>query len=443
MAQRDKLGQMTPQLLSIFADDKVDILKQLAVGLNTASPGDADLSIIYSTIHDMQSSKEDGRYAGGPGKGKAPVYSIPSKDVPQRFLKIIEESHYEDRLRRDLTYVLREILGAARRENLPEELTREALMAYRAELDMRDVSAKTVKRKILDIKRLGKLFELENEIQKIIVNEYRSAKLLATHEPSKRHGAFRENPLSPLDYARIARKLSKEAYATQGGRQTVQRLFMTAGVLSLLSFIPERVSDILSAVVGQDVKRDAKGWFSEYFSRKTGVDRSFEYLPGQMTPYLDDLILLGAEPGPQGRDLDKLYRYRVSIESPLFANINLRSAYSPGTIWAWMKEHTGHGPNAARKAMTDYLAEIGGTPEDVLDLLGHRQIATSEKHYAVRATAIRRKQTLAVIDVLREDLADAGAFRLATGRLIDLDKISRDLDRASCSELGRGSAKAG
>lgn len=87
-----------------------------------------------------------------------------------------------------------------------------------------------------------------------------------------------------------------------------------------------------------------------------------------------------------------------------------------------MKERTGHGPHAARKAMTDYIAEIGGTPEDVLDLLGHTKIATSETHYAVRTAAIKRKQALGVIDNLRGKLAEGKTFRLPTGRLIDLDR---------------------
>ena len=431
LAQREQLGQMTPDLLLIFADGQVDVLAQVAAGLRTVAPGHPDLPMIHAVIHDMQGSTKNVRHAGGPGKGKRPVYSIPMQDVPQSFLAVIQTSDHGPRLKRNLIFTLRQILGAARRENLPAELNRISMTAYRAELDVRSLSAKTVELYILDLQHLGLLFKLDAETQEIIANEYRVAKSRAAHEPSKLHAAFRANPVSPLDYARKARNVSKEAFATQGNRQTVQRLFMTAATLSLLSFIPERVSDILGAVVGRDVTRDARGWSSEYFARKSGVDRSFEYLPDQMTPYLDDLILLGAEAGPRGSDLLRLYRYRVSLESPLFARIDLRRAYSPRTIWGWMQEQSGHGPHAARKAMTDYLAEIGGTPEDVLSLLGHRQIATSEKHYAVRAAAIHRQRTLGKIDDLREALTDQGTFRLPTGRLVDLDRITKDMDRQS------------
>jgi integrase len=427
--QRDQIGQMSKELLLIFADGQVEILKRVAAGLRATVPEDPDLPIIHATIHDMQSSIENGRYSGGPGKGKRAVYSIPVEDVPQHFLVTIQESHYKTRLRRDLTYALREILGSARRANLPEELNWEALTAYCAELDTRELSAKTVTRKILDMQRLGRLFSLDEATQDIISNEFRAAKLVADQEPSNRHIAFRANPLSPLDYARKARDVSKEAFSTKGNRQTIQKLFITAGALSLLSFLPERISDILGAAVGKDVTRDARGWSSQYFSRKSGVDRSFSYLPEQLTPYLDDLILLGAKPGPQGRDFTRLYKFRVSSGSPLFARVNLRDAYSSGRIFELVKERTGHGPHTARKAMTDYLAEIGGTPEDILDLLGHRQISTSEKHYAVYAAAHHRKRTLSTMDKFRDKLVETGEFRLPSGRLIDLDRIARGLDR--------------
>jgi len=426
---RNQLGQITQDLLLIFSDGQIEILKRVAAGLSTVAATDPDLPMIYSTIHDMQPSTERGRYSGGPGKGKRPVYSIPLQEVPQHFLAIIQKSHYKKRLRHDLTYALREILGAARRANLPEEPNREALAAYRAELDTRDLCAKSVTRKILDVQRLGRLLLLDEATQKIIANELRSAKLVAGQEPLKRHIAFRGSPLSPLDYARKARDVSKEAFSTNGNRQTVQRLFITAGALSLLSFLPERISDILGAVVGKDVKRDARGWSSEYFSQKSSVDRSFDYLPRQLTPYLDDLILLGAEPGAQGRDFTRLYKHRVSLGSPLFARTDLRRAYSSVRIFELVKERTGHGPHAARKAMTDYLAEIGGTPEDVLDLLGHRHISTSEKYYAVYATAHHRKRTLNTMDSFREELAEAGSFRLPNGGLVDLDRLTRELER--------------
>lgn len=427
---RNQLECMTPELLRIFCDGQAGVLKHIGAGLSAMYPGHQDLPIIFCVFHELERSRAPMKVFDGPGKGRKPVYSLPLDDTPRALLNVIENSHYGKRLRHDLTYTLREILGAARRAEIPEVLDRRSLSAYRAELDRRGICAKSMEGKIFNIKCLGTLFMLDNETMTVVNNELRSTKLEVGIEPSQRHAAFRENPLSPLDYARLARVASEEAYATKGNRQTVQRLFITAAALALLSFLPERISDILGMVVGENVTRDPLGWSSEYFSRKTDVDRSFPYLPDQLTPYLDDLILLGAQPGPQGRDFANLYHHRVKIQSPLFVRINLHRAYSRNRIGELVKERTGHGPHAARKAMVDYLAEIGGEPIDVLDLLGHKRIATSEAHYSVRATAIKRKKTLGIIDDYRAQLTNSKTFRLPTGRLIDLDKIARDLDRA-------------
>jgi len=424
---RKDLDHITPDLLRLFAQGSSETLARVATGLSESSPGHPDLPIIYSVIHEIKAFY---KISAGPGKGRKPIITIPYGDVHEDLLDIINQSHYSPRSQKNLINALREILGAARRAGLEETLNYDSLSALRGEFYEREISAKTVEIKIRDWKALGRLFDLPEETMNTINNEHRAAKLVADAEPSKMHRAFRENPVSPLDYARFARAVSEEAYTSAGNRQTIHRLFITAAALSLLSFIPERVSDILKLTVGVEVTRDARGWSSQYFSNKTEEDRSVEYLPNQLTPYLDDLILLGADPGPQGQNLLHLYRHRVTIRSPLFARTDLLSPYSRGRVFELVKERTGHGPHAARKSMTDYMAKIGGTPEQVMDLLGHRHISTAVNHYSVFAETIRRTRTLGEIKNLREELARDRSFRLPNGKLIDLNRIARDLDRS-------------
>jgi hypothetical protein len=424
---RQNLEHITSGLLHLFAQGNSDVLVRVAVELSKTFPGHPDLPIIYSVIHEM---KEPPKATAGPGKGRKPVITLPYEDVSEDLLDVIHQSHYNPRRQKNLIYALREILGAARRAGLEETLNHASLSAIRDELYGRGTTAKSVEIKIELWKTLGQLFGLPETTMQILDNEYRAGKLEADAEPSKRHSAFRKNPVSPLDYARFARLVSEEAYASKGNRQTIHRLFITAAALSLLSFLPERISDILKLKVGVEVTRDARGWSSEYFSNKTENDRSVAYLPDQLTPYLDDLILLGADPGLQDQNLLQLYLHRVETHSPLFARTDLRRAYSSGRIFELVKERTGHGPHAARKSMTDYMAEIGGTPEQVMDLLGHRRIATSEKHYAVFAETTRRTRTLGEIRNVREELARDRTFRLPNGKLIDLNRIAKDLDRS-------------
>jgi hypothetical protein len=424
---RKDLDQITPDLLRLFAQGSSETLKRVAAGLSESCPKHPDLPIIYSLIHEI---KVPEKTTNGPGKGRDPVIFIPYEDVPEGLLAVIHESHYSTRSQQNLIDALREILGAAQRAGLEAALNHESLSALRDELYEKEDSPQTIAIKIERWKALSRLFRLPEETMTILDNEYRAARLEAETEPSKMHLAFRENPVSPLDYARRARVVSEEAYASEGNRQTIHRLFITAAALSLLSFLPERISDILKLTVGVEVTRDARGWSSEYFSNKTEENRSVGYLPDQLTPYLDDLILLGADPGPQGQNLLHLYRHRVTIRSPLFARTDLLSPYSRGRVFELVKERTGHGPHAARKSMTDYIAEIGGTPEQVMDLLGHRRISTAVKYYSVSAETIRRTRTLGEIRNVREELARDRTFRLPNGKLIDLDRIARDLDRS-------------
>lgn len=424
---RNELTHITPALLRIFAQGNAEILVRAAAGLSANSPGHPDLPIIYSVIHEISTPKPS---AAGPGKGRKPVHSIPYDEVPPDLLDVIRSSRYSSRTQENLIYALREILGAARRAGVEEEFNHGSLSALRSELYERGNSARGVEIKIGLWKTLGRLFGLPGDTIEIINNEARAARIAAEAEQSRLHIAFRQNPVSPLEYARLARVTSEEAYTSEGNRQTIHRLFITAAALSLLSFIPERVSDILKLTVGIEVTRDSRGWSSQYFSNKTNEDRSVEYLPDLLTPYLDDLILLGADPGPQGQNLLHLYRHRVTNHSPLFARTNLRKCYSRSRIFELVKECTGHGPHAARKSITDYMAEIGGTSEQIKDLLGHRCIATSEKHYAIFAESIRRRRTLREVAILREDLARDRTFRLPSGKLIDLNRIAKDLERS-------------
>ncbi|MBB75658.1 MAG: hypothetical protein CMJ75_14225 [Planctomycetaceae bacterium] len=427
---RRKIPTISNDILMIFADGNGSVLSRLSTALKATHPDHPDLPVIRGIASDMEKAKGKSRFEGGPGKGKPLRYSIPLKDVPNSWKKLIETSNYADSSKIDMMYELREIMGAARRSGLPVTLGNDALAAYMAEILERKLSKNTIKCKVRNISRLCVLLNVDKSLKELVSNELRAAKLAASSNPSKRHLDFRASPLSPLDYARLARAASEEAYSTRGGVQTVQRLFVTAATLALLSFVPERVADIVGMVVGRDAVRKPDGWALQYVSQKTGVDRSFGCLPDQLTPFLDDLILLGAAPGPRGQGFVDLYRYREHSQSPLFARIDLQRPYSANRIYELVKERTGHGPHAARKAMTDYIAEMGGSTTEVLDLLGHRSIATAEKHYAVRAPALRRKWVLGEVQALREELIGKGKFRLPTGELIDLDRIARELDRA-------------
>ncbi len=429
LAVRGAIEHVTVEFLLAFADGSWDVLARVARGLRRVSPGHADLPMLHFAINELKRSAAQSNARSGPGKGRKPTVMVPMTDVPPEVLTKIRASNFSPRTKEDTTNTLRAILGAARRAGLPEIFSKESLAAFRSELDGRSLSAQTIGIQMEACARIATLCGLDLQTLAQISNERKAAKLQAAKAPSLRYTTFRAAPLTALDYARAARVASEEAFSCTGSQQSVHMLFLTAAALALFSFIPERVSDILKLVVGVNVIRDTRGWSSEYFSSKTKEDRSVAYLPDQLTPYLDDLMLLGADPGLHGRNLLHLYQHRVSLGSPLFARTDLRRPYSGTRVFEWMQMRTGHGPHAARKAMTDYQVDIGGTREEIMDLLGHRRAATSDKHYEVRAKAIRRKRTAEAIGQLRARLVESEKLRLPSGRLIDFAKINRDLDR--------------
>jgi hypothetical protein len=151
-------------------------------------------------------------------------------------------------------------------------------------------------------------------------------------------------------------------------------------------------------------------------------------LPDMFTPYLDDLILLGADPGFGGEVLDQLYRQRAAMLSPIFATIGLKKAYSKGRAFELIKAEIFHGPHAARKSMPDYCAEIGMPIENAMALLGHESRAITENHYEVFADKHRRSHSQdELTSVRRELLNKEEVFRTPGGKLIDIAKINKTL----------------
>ena len=206
------------------------------------------------------------------------------------------------------------------------------------------------------------------------------------------------------------------------GRQTQHKLFTVAGLLSFLSYDPERLSDFCAFRLGENIFLDPFGWHSDFLSSKTSEDRAVPYFPKILNEFLNDLILLGADPSPD--NLHRLYAQRAAYRGPLFATADLVTGYGKGHLSALVKERTGHGTHVARKAMTDYIVRNGGSIQDVMDMLGHRNPTTAKEAYEVFAPQFRRERASAALNGIREADAKKGPRRNpATGRLVDPKKI--------------------
>jgi integrase len=234
------------------------------------------------------------------------------------------------------------------------------------------------------------------------------------------------------DRSIAAQQVSVEAaIAVEEGkvRQTIHRLYITAGLLALLSYLPERRGDIVNLVIGKSVVRDAFGWSLRKKSNKTGAVRDTCNLPETLTPYLDDLVLLGADPGVRSENLMVMIDQRVQIQSPLFARIDLIRPYSGTRLFEFVKDKTGHGPHAFRKAATDDLIALDASKGQIMEHLGHSNPETSRKYYEGLGPRIRREAAGKKLSVARNETSSK--IVTSTGRSFDLKAINESLRRAS------------
>lgn len=411
LALRGTLPVYTPRVAARFADGRLDVLVSVAAMLQRLDPTNGDLPILHAAANALR--RKTAPPSQGPGKGRAARWSVPVEDLPDQ--QVAQVAGYD----------------------------RAALAAFRGELDDRGLAAGSIARSMRDCLRLGALFGIDERLARHIRAEMNAAMREAKRQPSKRKADFRAAPLTPLDYARKARDVSRQAHACTAGRQTRHRLFLTAAILAFLSWMPDRTGDLVKLVIGRDIARTTKGWHLDAQANKTGFDLTLPLLPDALTPYLDDLVLLGADPGFGGKVLDGLYRQRVAMQSPLLARIGLDRAYSPVRVFELVRAATGHGPNAARKSMPDYCAAEGMPIEDAMALLGHRSRATTEDHYEVLADRHRRAHTQETLSGLRRDLLGTGettdgTFRPPDGRLVDLSRINRALRQEDARRRARG-----
>lgn len=408
---------VTREVLELFVDGHHHRADRLARALVRVNPNHPDLPVIYALASDIGKAgrKPPALYK----KGSEPQLSIPINEVSEEYQNLMMNFN-EGRTRENRFSTLRRILGAARRAQLPERVNRDSIVAFRRELA--SLGAMNALYHMKNTRAIAKSLNLDSLLLEQLNAECQHFAHLAKKQGSVRKKAFRDNPVTPLTYAAQASSAHQEAMQIGLNRQTQHKLITVAGMLSFLSYDPERLGDFSAFRLGENIFLDAFGWHTDFLSSKSSVDRAIPYFPEVLGLFLDDLILLGAEPSPD--NLHRLYAQRASYRGPLFARIDLVTCYGNGHLSTLVKERTGHGTHAARTAMTDYLVRNGGTIQDIMDMLGHRSPETAKNAYEVFAPQFRRERASGVLTALREAEAQNGLRRNpATGRLVDPKSI--------------------
>ncbi|WP_375264058.1 hypothetical protein [Palleronia sp.] len=431
LSVRPDIHVVTKELLNIFVEGVHSRADRLARALSRVDPSHPDLPVIYAMKRGL--AKHRRKPAALCCKGSIPKLSIPVDEVPEDYRELMM-NFKEGRTRENHFATLRRILGAARRAHLPERVDRDSIVAFRREAA--SLAPKNALNHMGHTRTIAKALCLDPILIRQLDAECQHFSYLAEQQESVRKKAFRANPVTPLVYAEQALFAYQEAMQVGINRQTQHKLFTVAGMLSFLSYDPERLSDFGAFRLGENIFLDPFGWHSDFLSRKTSEDRSIPYFPKILCEFLNDLILLGADPSPD--NLHRLYAQRAAYKGPLFATAGLVTGYQNGHLSTLVKERTGHGPHAARKAMTDYLVRNGGSIQDVMDMLGHRSPETAKEAYEVFAPQFRRERASAALTALREADAQKGPRRNpATGRLVDPKVIYRSDQSLRASPLSR------
>lgn len=414
---RPSVHVITRDILDIFVADKYSRIDRLSRAMTKVDPSNPDLPVIYALKRDI--AKRRRKAEDLCEKGSKPQLSIPAEEVPEDYLDLML-NFKEGRTRDNHLLTLRRILGAARRAHLPECVNRESIVAFKK--DISSLAPRSGFNYMSEARSIAKALCLDPILIEQLDAECHHFSYRAEEEGSVRKKAFRANPVTPLLYAEQALTVYQEAMLVGINRQTQHKLFTVAGMLSFLSYDPERLSDFCAFRLGENIFLDPFGWHSDFLSSKTSEDRSVPYFPKILNEFLNDLILLGADPSPD--NLHRLYAQRAAYRGPLFATADLVTGYGGGHLSTLVRERTGHGTHAARKAMTDYIVRNGGSIQDVMDMLGHRSPATAKEAYEVFAPQFRRERASGALNNIREADAKKGPRRNpATGRLVDPKKI--------------------
>ncbi len=416
---RPNIHVVTLEMLQTFMEGFPCRIKKLSRALSLVDPNHPDLSIIYALKRDL--AKHNRKPEAISNKGSKPHLAVPIIDISKDYQDLML-NFKEGRTRENHFFTLRRILGAARRANLPGQVNKDSIIAFRREIS--SLSPRSGLGYMSETRAIAKLLNLDPVLIENLDAECQHFAFRAEQEESVRKKAFRANPVTPLLYAEQALAAYQEAMQVGIGRQTQHKLFTVAGMLSFLSYDPERLSDFSSFRLGENIFLDPFGWHSDFLSNKTSEERSVPYFPKILNEFLNDLILLGADPSPD--NLHRLYAHRAAYRGPLFATSDLVTGYGKGHLSTLVRERTGHGTHAARKAMTDYIVRNGGSIQDVMDMLGHRSPETAKQAYEVFAPQFRRERASMALNGMREAAAKKGQRRNpATGRLVDPKKIYR------------------
>lgn len=342
--------------------------------------------------------------SSGTRRGRKAAISVEPEDLPAgmrakltelRTARTKDGPRYAPETIDSMERPLRQLVFSARRRGLPEAITQETLSAWIDDLDARDLRPSSKKSYMHNLLLFAERAGIDDSILQLIAEDraiYHSHGLGALKRKVER---LYDHPVTIADVSAAAARWRHKARngAASARDNTYRRLWFGSAILAILTVRPVRAKDLRSKlIVGVSVIREQDCWRFDFQSSKT----DFEFdcnLPQALTPYLDDVILQGAECNSE-RDFGTLYNRRYGL--PLFSDPSGRP-FSHSWLYALCLEAFAHGPHATRMFMYERMALLGEAGKEVAkNNVGHFS-DDSEAEYQAFATNTRFK---AVDDVL-------------------------------------------
>lgn len=222
-------------------------------------------------------------------------------------------------------------------------------------------------------------------------------------EKKQKYIWLEQNPTTVGDVWQKAEDLLAESRAMplRAPRRYLQALH--AAVLALSVNAPLRISDLHRFRLGTEITRSSEGWSLEIGTQKTGYEYEIQQIWPEITPFLDELILLDAPGGDFWAEYDRRQG------TPLFSQD--RGKTGPEAIW-----------------ISDVYYKHIGTGAHIIRTLWHQLAYESDAELTWMALALCGQSSSRTAREYRERNARAKTVR--TGRSL----LSAQRDQALAEE---------
>lgn len=397
-------GTATPDTDDFASFGSLSTLERLRAELAMRAPHHCGpLTRVISDLKRVKTKREGSKATGAP-RGVPPALSIPAGDLRLDWRRTIEEM----RTRRDaidqgmvdvgaesppaasqiraIEYTLRSVSKVCVDHDRMPEIELDMIEAWVARQTAGGQGETGIGMQLRQIVRFLRYRAEKKSLRRRLTREAARLARIARLKRKRKHEWLLQNPTDIGKVWSCAERLLADSRAMAPGTARRYLRALHAAALALPVAAPLRIGDLSRLRIGREIVRDANGWALTTRTRKTGGDYDRPELWPELTPYLDELLILEAP----GGDLWTGYDRRTG--TPLFSRDGGESAMTADWISDVWYEHIGIGEHIVRTLWHQlaYDSDVDRTWM-ALALCGQSSVHTSKEYHDrnQRARAVR------------------------------------------------------